>query len=109
MNSAGQPPLPAVDLDEPRVVVGSAADARIRLPAVAARERHVEVTAEADSPGGRQARVRSAVNLRSRPADEASVLAVVPANSKVSLLGCKSWCEIVFQNRRGFVYKNFVR
>ncbi|MET0599012.1 MAG: SH3 domain-containing protein [Mesorhizobium sp.] len=79
------------------------------IPVPTARPGDVEVTAEADSPGGRQARVRSAVNLRSRPADEASVLAVVPANSKVSLLGCKSWCEIVFQNRRGFVYKNFVR
>jgi hypothetical protein len=81
------------------------------VPVPTARPDHVVATAEAeaDSPGGRQVRVRSAVNLRSRPADEASVLAVVPANSKVSLLGCKSWCEIVFENRRGFVYKNFVR
>ncbi len=81
------------------------------VPVPTARPDDVVATAEAeaDSPGGRQVRVRSAVNLRSRPADEASVLAVVPANSKVSLLGCKSWCEIVFENRRGFVYKNFVR
>ncbi|HWU91528.1 MAG TPA: FHA domain-containing protein [Kofleriaceae bacterium] len=42
----GQPPLPAVDLDEPRVVIGSGAAARIRIPAAVAREAHVEVTPE---------------------------------------------------------------
>lgn len=42
----GQPPLPAVDLDEPRVVIGSGVGARIRLPAAVASERHVEVTPE---------------------------------------------------------------
>ncbi len=47
--------------------------------------------------------------MRSRPADEASVITVVPANATVALVGCKSWCEIVFNNRRGFVYKGFVR
>jgi len=44
VSEAGQPPLPAVDLDEPRVVIGSAADARIRIPAAVAREQHVEIT-----------------------------------------------------------------
>ncbi len=62
----------------------------------------------ADAPG-RPARIRTAVNLRARPADEASVLTVVPANTRVDLIGCKSWCEIVVGNRRGFVYKSFVR
>jgi len=37
------------------------------------------------------------------------VLTVVPANTRVDLIGCKSWCEIVVGNRRGFVYKSFVR
>jgi predicted component of type VI protein secretion system len=45
ISEAGQPPLPAVDLDEPRVAIGSAAGARIRLPATAARAQHLEVTA----------------------------------------------------------------
>ncbi|HWO26729.1 MAG TPA: FHA domain-containing protein [Kofleriaceae bacterium] len=44
VSEAGQPPLPAVDLDEPRVVIGSGSGARIRLPADAAGEAHVEVT-----------------------------------------------------------------
>lgn len=64
---------------------------------------------DAPQASGRSARIRSAVNLRARPADGASVLTVVPANATVGLIGCKSWCEIEFQNRRGFVYKKFVR
>jgi hypothetical protein len=44
VSEAGQPPLPAVDLEEPRVVIGSGAGARIRLPAAIAREAHLEVT-----------------------------------------------------------------
>ena len=44
VTEVGQPPLPAVDLDEPRVIVGSSAGARIRLPAAVAREQHLEIT-----------------------------------------------------------------
>lgn len=47
VGEAGQPALPAVDLDEPRVVIGSGVGARVRIPAAAVvREAHVEVTAE---------------------------------------------------------------
>jgi len=44
ISEVGQPPLPAVDLDEPRVVIGSGAGARIRLPGAAAAGEHVELT-----------------------------------------------------------------
>lgn len=44
VREAGQPELPAVDLDEPRVAIGSATGARIRLPAAVARAEHVEIT-----------------------------------------------------------------
>ncbi|HSK01414.1 MAG TPA: FHA domain-containing protein [Kofleriaceae bacterium] len=46
VSEAGQPPLPAVDLEEPRVAIGSGAGARIRLPAAVAREEHLEITPE---------------------------------------------------------------
>lgn len=58
VSEAGQPPLPAVDLDEPRVVIGSGAEARIRIPAAAARERHVELEAEGEG-GARRWRWRA--------------------------------------------------
>jgi hypothetical protein len=57
----------------------------------------------------RQAKIKAAVNMRSRGADEASVITVVPANATVGVIGCKSWCEIVYKNRRGWVYKGFVK
>jgi hypothetical protein len=44
LSEAGQSPLPAVDLDEPRVVIGSGPAARLRLPAEVAREQHLEIT-----------------------------------------------------------------
>ncbi len=42
VSEAGQPPLPAIDVDGD-LVIGSGAAARIRLPASAARDRHVEI------------------------------------------------------------------
>jgi hypothetical protein len=66
------------------------------------------VQRQAQAQTTRQARIRTAVKMRSGPADEASVITVVPGNATVSLVGCKSWCEIVFNDRRGFVYKGFI-
>lgn len=43
INERGQPSLPAVDVDAPVVVIGSAATATIRLPAAAARPEHVRI------------------------------------------------------------------
>ncbi len=63
----------------------------------------------AEAKPARQARIRTAVNLRSGPADEAKVIGVVPTNAVVSLVGCNSWCEIVFNDRRGWIYKGFVK
>jgi hypothetical protein len=57
----------------------------------------------------RHAQIRTAVNMRTGPADEAKVIGVVPTNATVDLVHCTSWCEIVFKNRRGFIYKGFVK
>lgn len=43
VSEAGQDPLPAVDIDDEIIVIGSATSARIRLPAQAARREHVRV------------------------------------------------------------------
>ncbi len=62
VSEAGQPPLPAVDLDEPRVAIGSGAAARIRLPAAAARELHLEL-----APDGWRAIAEVVVDGAPRP------------------------------------------
>ncbi len=64
---------------------------------------------ETAEPGGREARVTKYVNLRSGPNDESKVVAVVPAKASVSVLDCKSWCEVVFDGKKGWIYKRFIR
>jgi SH3-like domain-containing protein len=49
------------------------------------------------------------VNLRSGPTDESKVVAVVPAKASVSVLDCKAWCEVVFDGKKGWIYKRFIR
>jgi SH3-like domain-containing protein len=65
--------------------------------------------AETAESGGREARVTKYVNLRSGPNDESKVVAVVPARASVSVLDCKSWCEVVFDGKKGWIYKRFIR
>ena len=48
------------------------------------------------------------VNMRSRPKSGSSVLTVIPKGAAVDLIGCKAWCEVVYKNRRGYIYKAFV-
>ena len=37
------------------------------------------------------------------------MIGTVAAGKEVQLHGCKSWCEITYAGKRGFVYKRFVR
>jgi hypothetical protein len=103
-------PVPADKPVGDPVVTAAVAGGAIKRPVPVPNDPQAAAAGDdAKATASRQARVRTAVNMRSRPADEASVITVVPANATVALVGCKSWCEIVFNNRRGFVYKGFVR
>ena len=68
----------------------------------------VTETAEPDEPT-RTAKVTKYVNLRAGPADEAKVLAVVPALGTVQVVNCDGWCEVEFKGQRGWIYKSFIR
>lgn len=57
----------------------------------------------------RTAPVSTDVNMRSRPENGAAVIQVVPGKSTVEVIGCDYWCEVVYEGRRGFIYKGFVR
>lgn len=54
-------------------------------------------------------KVTSAVKMRARGADGARVVAVIPDNAAVGLVGCKIWCEVVYNGSRGFIFKGFVK
>ncbi len=54
------------------------------------------------------ARVTAAVKLRSGPTKGSGVLTVVPAGSAVNVLSCNGWCQVSYNGRTGWVYKNFL-
>ncbi|MGE3364867.1 MAG: SH3 domain-containing protein [Rhizobiaceae bacterium] len=73
------------------------------------READLEMAGSA-AMGGRQARIRTAVNMRSGPGDGSRTIGVIPTNSTVSLApGCRHWCKVTYQGRTGYIYKRFLR
>ena len=58
--------------------------------------------------GGRSTVLNTDSNMRSSPNKTARVIGTVPARAVVQLVGCKSWCEIIYKGKRGFVYSGFV-
>lgn len=54
------------------------------------------------------ARVVRAVNLRAGPGNSEAVLAVVPDGASVDVIGCRHWCEVVFDGQRGWLYRSFL-
>lgn len=64
-------------------------------------------TAAADA-SSKPARVARSVTMRSGPNKRAGAIATIPAKSQIGLIGCKSWCEVTFAGKRGFIYKSFV-
>lgn len=56
----------------------------------------------------RTVRVNDGVNLRARGVSGSRVLRTIPANASVGLIGCKDWCEVVYEGTRGYIYKSFI-
>jgi hypothetical protein len=57
----------------------------------------------------RTAPVTTDVNMRAGPSNDAAVIQVVRRNREVEVIGCKFWCEVIYDGKRGFIYKGFVR
>jgi uncharacterized protein YraI len=47
--------------------------------------------------------------MRSGPKSGASAIDTVPAKTAIEVISCEKWCEIVYEGKRGFVYKSFVQ
>jgi SH3-like domain-containing protein len=56
----------------------------------------------------RIAQTISDVNMRAGPSNGQAVLATIPRGSPVDVIGCRQWCEVIFADRRGWVYKGFI-
>ena len=55
-----------------------------------------------------EARVVSSVNMRASADNKAPIVTALPAGSRVTIVKCKSWCEIVADGKRGFVLQSFL-
>lgn len=65
--------------------------------------------ADGASQGGKEATIKRSVNMRATPQKGGQVLGVIPAKTAVELVSCTQWCEIVFNGKRGYVYKSYVQ
>ncbi|TPI09550.1 SH3 domain-containing protein [Mesorhizobium sp. B4-1-3] len=54
-------------------------------------------------------RILRAVTMRSGPKKGAAAIITVPAKASVQVMNCKQWCEIVYNGKRGWVYKSYVK
>lgn len=54
-------------------------------------------------------RILRGVNMRAGPDNNAATITVLPAKTAVDVISCKQWCEVVFNGKRGWVYKTFVQ
>jgi hypothetical protein len=56
----------------------------------------------------RFAPVTTDVNMRAESANDARVITVVPAGARVGVIDCATWCEVVFEGKRGWVHRSLV-
>lgn len=76
-------------------------------PAVKAIEPEPPAVVDGREPT-RTATIARAVNMRARGTKGARVLGVIPQGATVGLVDCGGWCEVIYEGRRGFIYKSFI-
>ncbi|MDG4882608.1 SH3 domain-containing protein [Mesorhizobium sp. WSM4884] len=54
-------------------------------------------------------RILRAVTMRTGPKKGAAAIVTVPAKASVQVVSCKKWCEIVYNGKRGWIYKTYVK
>ncbi|TIS97608.1 MAG: SH3 domain-containing protein [Mesorhizobium sp.] len=54
-------------------------------------------------------RILRAVTMRAGPKKNAAPIVTVPAKTSVQVMGCKKWCQIVYNGKRGWIYKSFIK
>lgn len=68
-----------------------------------------EVPLSSSSAGVQNSVVAKAhVNMRARPLNEATIVAVIPKGDTAVLRSCDGWCEVEFAGRSGYVWKDFL-
>ena len=104
---------------EPSAAVGGDEEAAAEVPEAASVPAIDEEPAQTASPAPpaeaepeevktRTAAVNSDVNMRTGPDNDAKVIKALRRNSKVEVIGCNFWCEVIHAGKRGYIYKSFI-
>ena len=56
----------------------------------------------------RIARAIIQVNMRAGPSNDKAVVMRIPEGSRLEVVKCHHWCEVIFAGQRGWVYKGFI-
>lgn len=78
-------------------------------PAAGAARPSESDIAAADEGQTRPGQALQAVTMRAKPSSRGAVLGTIPGRADVQVVSCDSWCEIVYDGKRGFVYKRFLK
>ncbi len=54
-------------------------------------------------------RILRGVTMRTGPKNSAAAIVTIPAKTSVQVMGCNKWCQIVYNGKRGWIYKSFVK
>ncbi|CAN7329674.1 SH3 domain-containing protein [Mesorhizobium sp. LjNodule214] len=54
-------------------------------------------------------RILKAVTMRAGPKQKAAAMLTVPAKTSVQVISCKKWCQIVYNGKRGWIYKTYIK
>jgi uncharacterized protein YraI len=120
-DAATEPDVAATLDDQPTAYADTPSD-KTRTAAIApdeakpirkAKRGKADDEAKADEPPGaggstRTATVSKGVNMRARPKSGSGILTTIPRSAVVQVVGCKSWCEVIYKGRRGYIYKSFI-
>lgn len=99
--------LPSVEVAETEAEI-AALESNQRARGHDASDSAAGQTAIGTADNLRNATTTGHVNMRSGPSDEAEVLAVVPARTRIQAEADCNWCATVYEGRSGYVYKSFL-
>lgn len=64
---------------------------------------------DGDGTKAKSGRILRSVTMRTGPKKNAAAILTVPAKTSVQVMSCKQWCQIVYNGKRGWVYKSYVK
>jgi hypothetical protein len=83
--------------------------AAIPLAKMAADADAAKAEEEKVAMAGRPGSAVRSVTMRSKPSSRGTPIGTVPGKSAVQVISCSKWCEIVYNGKRGFVYRTFLK